>query len=143
LRRDDLRRRALRRPHHRAARRLLAGSKKIHIDIDPSSINKNVHVDIGRSSATAPCARRHGAAVARGRGHAGQEGACRLVETDRRMAREKVARLQEHERHHQAAIRGQRLYELTKDMDTYITTEVGQHQMWAAQFYPFRGAAAG
>ncbi len=31
----------------------------------------------------------------------------------------------------------QRLYELTKDRDTYITTEVGQHQMWAAQFYQF------
>lgn len=29
----------------------------------------------------------------------------------------------------------QRLYELTKDRDTYITTEVGQHQMWAAQYY--------
>ena len=32
----------------------------------------------------------------------------------------------------------QRLYEQTKDRDTYITTEVGQHQMWAAQFYPFQ-----
>ncbi|MGC1355983.1 MAG: thiamine pyrophosphate-dependent enzyme, partial [Xanthobacteraceae bacterium] len=32
----------------------------------------------------------------------------------------------------------QRLYELTKDRDTYITTEVGQHQMWAAQFYHFQ-----
>jgi acetolactate synthase-1/2/3 large subunit len=32
----------------------------------------------------------------------------------------------------------QRLYELTKDRDTYITTEVGQHQMWAAQFYGFQ-----
>ena len=31
----------------------------------------------------------------------------------------------------------QRLYELTKKKDTYITTEVGQHQMWAAQFYKF------
>ncbi|NMD08130.1 MAG: acetolactate synthase 3 large subunit, partial [Phyllobacteriaceae bacterium] len=31
----------------------------------------------------------------------------------------------------------ERLYELTKDKDTYITTEVGQHQMWAAQFYRF------
>ena len=29
---------------------------------------------------------------------------------------------------------------LTKDRDTYITTEVGQHQMWAAQFYQLRGA---
>jgi acetolactate synthase-1/2/3 large subunit len=31
----------------------------------------------------------------------------------------------------------QRLYALTKDRDTYITTEVGQHQMWAAQHYGF------
>jgi acetolactate synthase-1/2/3 large subunit len=31
----------------------------------------------------------------------------------------------------------QRLYELTKERETYITTEVGQHQMWAAQFYRF------
>ena len=31
----------------------------------------------------------------------------------------------------------QRLYELTKDRDIYITTEVGQHQMWAAQFFHF------
>ena len=31
----------------------------------------------------------------------------------------------------------QRLYELTKAQDTFITTEVGQHQMWAAQHYKF------
>jgi acetolactate synthase-1/2/3 large subunit len=31
----------------------------------------------------------------------------------------------------------QRLYELTKDKDVYVTTEVGQHQMWAAQHYHF------
>ena len=31
----------------------------------------------------------------------------------------------------------QRLYQLTKDRETYITTEVGQHQMWAAQHYKF------
>ena len=31
----------------------------------------------------------------------------------------------------------QKLYELTKDQDTFITTEVGQHQMWAAQHYKF------
>ena len=31
----------------------------------------------------------------------------------------------------------QRLYELTKNKKTFITTEVGQHQMWAAQFYKF------
>ena len=31
----------------------------------------------------------------------------------------------------------QRLYELTKDKKTFITTEVGQHQMWVAQYYKF------
>jgi acetolactate synthase-1/2/3 large subunit len=31
----------------------------------------------------------------------------------------------------------QRLYELTEDRDVYITTEVGQHQMWAAQYFKF------
>jgi acetolactate synthase-1/2/3 large subunit len=31
----------------------------------------------------------------------------------------------------------QRLYELTKHRKTFISTEVGQHQMWAAQFYHF------
>jgi acetolactate synthase-1/2/3 large subunit len=31
----------------------------------------------------------------------------------------------------------EKLWELTKDRDTYITSDVGQHQMWAAQFYRF------
>jgi acetolactate synthase-1/2/3 large subunit len=30
-----------------------------------------------------------------------------------------------------------RLYDLTKNQKTFITTEVGQHQMWAAQYYKF------
>ena len=29
------------------------------------------------------------------------------------------------------------MYELTKNKETFITTEVGQHQMWAAQHYKF------
>src|ERR1700740_3756269 len=31
----------------------------------------------------------------------------------------------------------ERLYALTQGHDTYVTTEVGQHQMWAAQFFKF------
>jgi len=29
------------------------------------------------------------------------------------------------------------LWNMTKDADTYITSDVGQHQMWAAQYYQF------
>jgi thiamine pyrophosphate-dependent acetolactate synthase large subunit-like protein len=43
--------------------RFSPGSKKIHIDIDPSSINKNVKVDIPIVGDVGLCAGRHGAAV--------------------------------------------------------------------------------
>ena len=115
------------------------GSKKIHIDIDPSSINKNVKVDLGDRRRLRARARGHGAAVARERRRAGQEGARRLVGADRQLA---GARTRSRYRNSNEIIKPQyaiqRLYELTKDRDVYITTEVGQHQMWAAQFYQFQ-----
>ena len=116
------------------------GSKKIHIDIDPSSINKNVKVDIGDRRRLRPCAGGH----ARGCGAASaaqpdKAGAARLVEADRASGAAARSLRLSARRHDvikpQYAI--QRLYELTKDRDVYITTEVGQHQMWAAQFFHF------
>ncbi|QND55363.1 acetolactate synthase 3 large subunit [Mesorhizobium huakuii] len=111
-------------------------SKKIHIDIDPSSINKNVHTevpiigDVGRVledmvrlwRATAKADKKAlypwWEQIAKWRG------------------RDSLAYKMNHDViMPQYAI--QRLYELTKDKDTYITTEVGQHQMWAAQHYHF------
>ena len=71
------------------------GSKKIHVDIDPSSINKNVKVDVPIIGDCAHVLEGHAAAVARQQGAAGQEGAGRLVEADRQVARAQVARLQE------------------------------------------------
>ena len=59
------------------------GSKKIHIDIDPSSINKNVKVDLGDRRRLRACAGRHAAVMARRRAQAGQEGARLLVGGDR------------------------------------------------------------
>ena len=81
------------------------GSKKIHVDIDPSSINKNVKVDV---PIIGDCAHVLEDMVRLWRaelGAARQEGAGRLVEADRQVARAQVARLQELEHHHQAAIR--------------------------------------
>ncbi len=114
------------------------GSKKIHIDIDPSSINKNVKVDLG---IVGDCAHvlEDMVTLWRSESLAGRQGgAGRVVEADRQVARPQVARLPELEETIKPQYAIQRLYELTKDRKTYITTEVGQHQMWAAQHYHFK-----
>src|SRR4029077_5624437 len=113
------------------------GSKKIHVDIDPSSINKNVKVDVPivgdcahvledmlkvwRASKISPDKKGPGGG---------------WKEIGKWRARKSLAFHNSKDIiKPQYAI--QRLYELTKDRDVYITTEVGQHQMWAAQFFHF------
>ncbi|MDQ0356117.1 acetolactate synthase-1/2/3 large subunit [Rhodoplanes tepidamans] len=113
------------------------GSRKIHVDIDPSSINKNVKVDvpiIGDCTEVLEEMLRLWTAQP-GDGHAAAHKAW-WKKIDQWRARKSLAYKPSNEViKPQYAI--QRLYELTKDRDTYITTEVGQHQMWAAQFYGF------
>ncbi|RIA56023.1 acetolactate synthase 3 large subunit [Dichotomicrobium thermohalophilum] len=113
------------------------GSKKIHIDIDPSSINKNVPVDIPIIGDVAHVLeemvrvwRRRAPEIDQGALKAwwNQIGEWRGRKSLSYKNRKDVIMPQ-------YAV--QRLYELTKDRDTYITTEVGQHQMWAAQHYHF------
>jgi acetolactate synthase-1/2/3 large subunit len=112
------------------------GSRKIHVDIDPSSINKNVKVDLpiigDAAHALEDMVRvwsengRHDKARLKpwwdeiGRWRA-KNSLGYKTRPDTIMPQESIARL----------------YELTKDRDTYVTTDVGQHQMWAAQFYGF------
>ena len=114
------------------------GSKKIHVDIDPSSINKNVKVDV---PIIGDCAHVLEDMVRLWRTSAIHPDKKALAEwwtqIDKWRARKSLAYKPSNEViKPQYAI--QRLYELTKDRDTYITTEVGQHQMWAAQFYSFQ-----
>ena len=111
-------------------------SKKIHIDIDPSSLNKNVHIDVpilgdvGHVLEDLVRLWRATAKADKGRLEAWWEQIARW------RARDSLAyRPNDDVIMPQYAI--QRLYELTKTRDTYITTEVGQHQMWAAQHYGF------
>ena len=111
-------------------------SKRIHIDIDPSSINKIVRTDIG---------------ILGDVGHV-LEDMVRLWRASKKSDRSQLAdwwsQIAKWKARNSLAYAPnpdvimpqyaiQRLYELTKDRDTYITTEVGQHQMWAAQFYGF------
>jgi acetolactate synthase-1/2/3 large subunit len=110
-------------------------SKKIHVDIDPSSINKNVLVDLGIVGDVGSVIGDMLAAwKARGHKKADLSDWWAQIETWRALngfAYRKDANIIKP----QYAI--ERLYALTKDRNTYITTEVGQHQMWAAQFYRF------
>ncbi|MGH6812039.1 MAG: acetolactate synthase 3 large subunit [Methylocella sp.] len=111
------------------------GSRKIHIDIDPSSINKNVKIDLG---IVGDCTHVLRQLIEAWRGHSANAEA--LVkwwaQIDEWRARKSLSfRNSKDVIKPQFAV--QRLYELTKARDTYITTEVGQHQMWAAQHYHF------
>jgi acetolactate synthase-1/2/3 large subunit len=114
------------------------GSKKIHIDVDPSSINKNVKVDL---AIVGDCAHVLEDMVRLWRASA--------VVPDKKALAVWWDEIGTWRKKNSLAFRNsneiikpqyaiQRLYELTKDRDTYITTEVGQHQMWAAQFYHFQ-----
>ncbi|KCZ91218.1 acetolactate synthase large subunit, biosynthetic type [Hyphomonas jannaschiana VP2] len=110
-------------------------SKKVHIDIDPSSINKIVRVDV---PIVADCGAALEALIAAVKHRKGKRPDLKpwKAEIDAWRARDCFAYAPSDEViKPQYAI--ERLYELTKDRDPYITTEVGQHQMWAAQFFHF------
>ncbi|MEP3758677.1 MAG: biosynthetic-type acetolactate synthase large subunit [Marinomonas sp.] len=112
-------------------------STKIHIDIDRGSINKNVPVDLG---IVGDCAMVLEQIIAVWDKRKAQD----LGEWKARIAgwraRECLAYPPKSAKS-PAAIMPQkaveRLYEMTKAQEPVITTEVGQHQMWAAQYFGF------
>jgi acetolactate synthase-1/2/3 large subunit len=115
-------------------------SKKIHIDIDPSSIGKNVKVDLAITSDVSELLK---AVIKRFKDKNKnfiisnkQKTAKWWSQIDKWREKKSLNFINSKETiKPQHAV--QRLYELTKDQDTFITTEVGQHQMWAAQHYKF------
>ncbi|HWK48213.1 MAG TPA: acetolactate synthase 3 large subunit [Stellaceae bacterium] len=115
------------------------GSRKIHVDIDPSQINKNVLIDI---SIVGDAALALEAIIAewKRRGIASRRTALQpwLLKIEEWRGLRCLTYAQGPKIiKPQHAIR--RLAELTRKRDVYITTEVGQHQMWAAQHFPFEG----
>ncbi|MBI1392836.1 MAG: acetolactate synthase 3 large subunit [Alphaproteobacteria bacterium] len=114
-------------------------SRKIHIDIDPSSVNKNVPVDIAIIGDAGEALRALLAEwESRASAEAPEEG--RLddwrarIEAWREVKSFAYARSSDAIKPQHAI---ERLYQLTRDRDVYVTTEVGQHQMWAAQHFHF------
>ena len=115
-------------------------SKKIHIDIDPSSINKNIKVDLAIVGDVKLVLEKLILSL--------KEKYPNFIDSNKQgisswwkqieMWRKKNSLSYSNSRElikPQYAV--QRLYELTKAQDVFITTEVGQHQMWAAQHYKF------
>jgi acetolactate synthase-1/2/3 large subunit len=112
-------------------------STKIHVDIDASSINKNIKVDIpviGDAAYVLEDMLRLWKARGTGPDKAAHKAWWKQI--DQWRARDCLAYRPSSEFiMPQYAL--QRLYELTKNKDVYVTTEVGQHQMWAAQYLKF------
>lgn len=110
-------------------------SRKVHVDIDPSSINKIVRVDV---PVIADCANALEAIIAELKKRKKKMLNLDLWKSEIQVWRDRDCFAFNNSDtiiKPQHAV--QRLYELTKDRETYITTEVGQHQMWAAQYYRF------
>ncbi|MCA8894686.1 MAG: acetolactate synthase large subunit, partial [Amphiplicatus sp.] len=115
------------------------GSRKIHIDIDPSSINKNVQVDLSivgdAGAVTAAILSEWRASVKENPVDSGRLALWRAQIDQWRAKKSFSFETSKEVIKPQHAI--QRLFELTRGRDVYITTEVGQHQMWAAQHFHF------
>ena len=115
-------------------------SKKIHIDIDPSSINKNVAVDLPIVGDVKYVLERLVSIVKKENPNFEQSNKQKIaawwsqIEIWRKKNSLGFTNSKEVIKPQFAV---QKLYELTKAQDTFITTEVGQHQMWVAQYYKF------
>jgi len=110
-------------------------SKKIHIDIDRSSINKTVPVDLPIIGDCAQVLEQLITAWGNRKPNDLTEWKARI---DGWRARESLAYPKsDTELMPQLAV--ERLFALTRDRDPIISTEVGQHQMWAAQYFHFFG----
>ncbi len=117
-------------------------AKKIHIDIDPSSINKNVAVEV---AIVGDAGRALSALLDAWARNTKPQDRPALAAWWREI---EAWRGRDCLRYTQATAPGaiikpqhaiRRLYEITRDLgrETFITTEVGQHQMWAAQHFRF------
>ena len=115
-------------------------SKKVHIDIDPSSINKNVKVDlpiVGDVSEVINSTIKTIKKIKPEFTKSNKQKISKWWEKIQKWRSVNSFNFVNSDETIKPQYAIQRLYELTKKKDTYITTEVGQHQMWAAQHYKF------
>ena len=115
-------------------------SKKVHIDIDPSSINKIIKVDlaiVGDVNEVIKATIRKINKNQNGLKDSNKQRISKWWEQIQKWRTKNSLGFINSDKNIKPQHAVQRLYELTKHQDTFITTEVGQHQMWAAQHYKF------
>jgi len=115
-------------------------SKKIHIDIDPSSINKIIKVDLAIVGDVKDVIKSITKTLKKKNSNLEKSNKQKISKWWQQIQKWRTKQSlnfinSDEIIKPQYAV--QRLYELTKNQDTFITTEVGQHQMWAAQHYKF------
>ena len=115
-------------------------SKKVHIDIDPSSINKIIKVDlaiVGDVNEVIKATINKINKKKNGLKESNKQKISKWWEQIQKWRTKNSLGFINSAETIKPQYAVQRLYELTKDQDTFVTTEVGQHQMWAAQHYKF------
>ena len=115
-------------------------SKKVHIDIDPSSINKIIKVDlaiVGDVNEVLKTTIKNINKKQNGSKISNKQNISKWWEQIQKWRTKDSLGFINSEKTIKPQHAVQRLYELTKNQDTFVTTEVGQHQMWAAQHYKF------
>ncbi len=115
-------------------------SKKIHVDIDPSSVGKNVKVNLAVISDVTELLKNLTKKFKdenKDFVKSNKQKIAKWWDQIEKWRGKKSLNFINSEKTIKPQHAVQRLYELTKDKDTFITTEVGQHQMWAAQHYKF------
>jgi len=115
-------------------------SKKVHIDIDPSSINKIIKVDlaiVGDVNEVIKTVIKKIGSKQNGLRKSNKQKISKWWEQIQKWREKDSLGFVNSDKTIKPQHAVKRLYELTKNQDTFITTEVGQHQMWAAQHYKF------
>ena len=115
-------------------------SKKVHIDIDPSSINKIIKVDLSLVGDVKDVLKSINSTIKKKNmnlNKSNKQQTSNWWEQIQKWRTKNSLHFQNSDETIKPQHAVQRLYELTKQKDTFVTTEVGQHQMWAAQHYKF------
>ncbi len=112
-------------------------SKKIHVDIDASNINKTINVDVPIIGDVKQVVEQMISVWKHKKYKLDQEALKKWWDKINKWKEVDCLSYNNDNTQIKPQYAVQRLYELTKNTKTFVTTEVGQHQMWAAQYYKF------